>query len=89
MKFPVQQGKKSFKKSLLEKLMEQQEQIAELRQEMRNLVEEAVEKSLGDKYHMIGSTLQDVIVQKKVFFDKGFITREEINAKYEELKAGK
>lgn len=56
---------------------------------MHKLVEEAVERSLGDKYHMIGSTLQDVMVQRKIFMDKGFITRKEINKKYEELKTGK
>lgn len=89
MKFPVQQGKKSFKRAILDQLVEQQKQIGELRSTIRDLIEKEVEKSMGDKYHMIQSTLNDVIVQRKIFMDKGFITREEINAKYEELKAGK
>lgn len=82
-------SKKSFKRALLDQLVEQQKQISELRVEMRKLVEEAVERSLGDKYHMIQSMLNDVIVQKKIFIEKGFITKDEINKKYEELKAGK
>ena len=89
MKFPVQQRKGSFKKILLEKLTEQQRQILELKGLIRELVEKEVEKSLGDKYHMIISTLNDVMVQRKIFIEKGFITRDEINKKYEELKSGK
>ena len=75
-------------------MLDLQKQQFELRKSIaslgiRELVEKEVEKSLGDKYHMITSTLNDVMVQRKIFIEKGFITREEINKKYEELKSGK
>lgn len=84
----VQPSKKSRIAALVEQVVGLQKQMLELRQEIRPLIEREVEKSLGDKYHMIVSTLNDVMVQRKIFIEKGFITRDEIEKKYEELKAG-
>jgi hypothetical protein len=49
-------------------------------------VRKEVEKQLGDKLKMIDAALTDTILQKEVLFEKGLISREEINKKYKELK---
>lgn len=69
--------------------MELRRMVTQFKQTIRAEVEREFEKSASDKLHMISSTLNDVMVQRRIFIDRGFITREEVNKKYEELKAGK
>jgi len=94
MGIQVQRTTEEQMEILMGLMVDLQKQQFELRKSIaslgiRELVEKEVEKSLGDKYHMIVSTLNDVMVQRRIFIEKGFITRDEINKKYEELKAGK
>ena len=94
MGIQVQRTTEEQMEILMGLMVDLQKQQFELRKSIaslgiRELVEKEVEKSLGDKYHMIVSTLNDVTVQRRIFIEKGFITRDEINKKYEELKAGK
>lgn len=80
--------KKSKFDALMGVLIDQQKQIDELRRSLREAVEAEVARNLGDKIHQIESTLTDTMVQRRIFIEKGYITRDEINAKYEELKKG-
>lgn len=57
-----------------------------LKRDMRKLVVEEVTKQFGDKIDMIEGLYREVIIQKKIFQEKGYISQEEINKKYEELK---
>ena len=77
--------KKQFKR-FLENQTKWSKETLGLRRDMRKLIVEEVARELGDKVHMIESTLKDVMMQRKIFEDKGYITKEEINKKYEELK---
>lgn len=81
--------KKPFKQFVLEHLMEQQKQINEIQRTIQELVEKEVATSLGDKIHLMNSTLTDIMVQRRIFIDKGFITREDIKDEYERLKQEK
>ena len=86
MYHPVDQGKKSFKTAVLEQIRDQQRELLELKKSIPELVEKGIEKSLADKYHMITTTLNEIIVQRKIFLEKGLFTMDEIKRKYEELK---
>lgn len=78
--------KKGWRTVLLNNQEQFMERLNKHEKEMQKQIREEVEKELGDKIHMIESTLKDVMVQRKIFIDKGYITREEIDKKYEELK---
>ena len=73
-------------KIVVEHLIEFSKLALSIKKDMRKQIIEEVQKEIGDKIHMIDSALKDVMVQRKVFEDKGYITKEEINKKYEELK---
>lgn len=75
-------------KDLFKQLFELRKDISKVRKELKEEAVKCVEKELGDKIHMIDSTLKDVMVQRKIFIDKGYITREEVNEKYKELQEG-
>lgn len=81
-----QESKKSFKRVVIDNLAETQKRVMSIKKDMRKIIEEEVRKEIGDKIDMINGALTDVIIQKKIFIEKGFITREEIDKKYEELK---
>ena len=78
--------KKGWKTVLLGHQEEFMKRLNKHDREVKKQIIEEVHKEIGDKIHMIESALKDVMVQRKIFVDKGFITREEINKKYEELK---
>jgi len=50
------------------------------------LVLEEVTKQLGDKIDILEGLYKEIIIQKKILQEKGYIDQEEINKKYEELK---
>lgn len=85
-KFPVQQSKKSFKKVVLDHVANTQEQVLSIKKNIRKEVEEAVEKEIGDKIHMINSALDGVIALKEMFIEKGFISREEFNQQMAKMR---
>ena len=57
-----------------------------LKRDMRKLVLEEVTKQLGDKIDILEGLYKEIIIQKKILQEKGYIDQEEINKKYEELK---
>lgn len=67
-------------------LIEFSNKILSIKKDMRKIITEEVMKEIGDKIHMINSALTDVMVQRKIFEDKGYITKEDVKKKYEELK---
>jgi fumarylacetoacetate (FAA) hydrolase family protein len=77
-------------KALVEQVNELQEQLLKLQidmnKEINKRVEEEVAKSFGDKIDMIDASLRESILQKEVLIDKGLMTREEINAKYADMR---
>ena len=85
---PVDRNKhpKSFKEAVLDHLEDTQKRVISIKKDMRKLIVEEVRKEIGDKIDMINGALNEVIIQKKILQEKGLITREEINKKYEELK---
>ena len=89
MKFPVQQGKKSFKAMVIEHMAETQKQVLSIKKDMRKQIEEEVRKEIGDKIDMIEAIYKRTITMQNIWFDKGLITREEISRKYEEIKKKK
>ena len=78
--------KKAWRKILLDHQIMIMKRIRKNRQEMRKEIKKEVEKQFGDKIEMIEGLYKDVIIQKKIFIEKGFIRQEDINKKYEELK---
>ena len=86
MNHPVQQGKKSFKKAVVEHLEETQELVLSIKKDMNKEIEKQLNRRLGDHIKQVEGALTEVILQKKILFDKGLITREELTKKYEELK---
>lgn len=76
---------------LMERYIELSQEVMKLRGEMREYIEQSIYKSFGDKIDMIEGSLRESILHKEIFIEKGFITREEINRKWDELKekAGK
>jgi hypothetical protein len=75
-----------FLKIIMDQNVKLMQEVHSLRKEMADLVRKEVDKALGEKVAMIDGSLQEVIVQKKIFIEKGFITRQELNEKYKELK---
>ena len=93
MKYPVQQGKGNFKKTVIESFGEMREEfnkikadILAMKGDMEIRVEEEVVKNLDGKVEKIDAILTEVILQKEVLIDKGFMTREEMNKKHVELR---
>ena len=87
MKSPVQQTpKKGSVKHLLEMIVEMKEQLNAQRDEMRRQIEAEFVRNYGDKSTLINDALNETIIQKEILIAKGLMTREEINAKYAELK---
>jgi hypothetical protein len=80
-------SKKSKYSMLLEQFEELQHEVRELRQGLGPIIEREVERNLGDKIAMIDGALTETILQKEVLIDLGIVTRDQINAKYEELRA--
>ena len=72
---------------LVEQVGELRKELLGLRAEMRAMVDEAVQKNIGDKIAMIDGALTESILQKEVLIDKGVMTRDEINEKYRDLQA--
>lgn len=75
--------------TLLERCVDLSREVIGLRNEMREFIEQSVGKSFGDKIDMIDASLRESILHKELFIEKGFITRDEINQKWEELREGK
>jgi len=63
------------------------QEILGLRNEMYELVKKQVDKIFADRIDMIEGSLRESIIHKEILIDKGFITRQEVNDKYDELKA--
>jgi predicted transcriptional regulator len=78
---------KRFQRAILENQAELQKEILKLRGEITELVERKVTEALGDKIHIIKSTLNEAIIHKELLIEMGVITREQVNKKYDELKA--
>ena len=77
---------KALIKAVMQQNIELAAEVAKLKSEMRQFVEQEVRKSLGDKIAMIEGSLRESILHKEILIDKGFFTREEVNAKYKELR---
>jgi len=79
-----------IQRSLLKSVMDQNSQllreILSLKKEMHELVRAEVVKAFGDREAMIEGALRESILHKKILMEKGFFTREELEAKYKELK---
>jgi hypothetical protein len=73
-------------KVLLDNIVGFTELTLSVKRDMKKVIEEEVRKVVGDKIDMMEGILTEIIIQKKILQDKGLITREEINKKYEELK---
>ena len=86
---PVNQGKNSFKRAVLENLAETQKQVISIKRDMNEEIERQLNARLGDHIKQVEGALTEVILQKKILFDKGLITREELTEKYEELRRKK
>jgi len=78
--------KKAWRKILFDHQLTIMKRIHKNRREMKKEITREVEKQFGDKIEMIEGLYKDVIIQKKIFIEKGFIRQEDINKKYEELK---
>ena len=57
-----------------------------LKRDMRKLILEEVTKQFDDRKIMLEGLYKEVLLQKACLFDKGLISREDLTAKYEELK---
>lgn len=76
-------------KVVVEHLIEFSRQVLSIKKDMRKIIMEEVTKQFDDRKIMLEGLYREVLLQKKVLMDKGLITREEINKKYEELKKRK
>ena len=79
MKFPVQQGKSSFKRVVLENLAEHRKETAEMKQRLAQLVEAAVDKALETKLPVIEGrlALKEANLVKRLLIEKGILTEKE------------
>jgi len=84
-----QQGKKSFKKALLDGFADTQKEVISIKRDMNEEIEKRINERLGDHIKRLEGLYADVMLQKKIFFDKGLISREELSQKYKELKKKK
>lgn len=84
-------AKKLFEnqKIVVEHLVDFNKRVNSIKKDMRKLIIEEVEKEIGDKIDMIEAIYKRTIVIQNIWFDKGFVTREEIAEKYEEIKKKK
>lgn len=73
---------------IMEELNNLWRELGNIRRNITIEVDAKVAKSFGDKIDMIDAALRESILQKEILIAKGFMTRGEINAKYEELKRG-
>ena len=60
--------------------------MLELERKIGDMIDKKIQVHLGAKIHLIESTLKETILQKEILIEKGYMTRDEINKKYEELR---
>lgn len=77
--------KKGWRKVLLENQEEFAKKLNRHKGEMKQEIAKEVERRLDDYVKRVDGALTEVILQKKILFDKGFITPEELTEKYKEL----
>lgn len=83
VKFPVQQGKKSFKKAVLEHLAETQKDVLSIKKDVRGIIGEEVKKYTDSYMSEVTHIKKEYSIWRKLLIEKGILTRGEIN---EELK---
>lgn len=71
---------------LQKQLFEMRQELGAFRRDMHADITKEVIREFGQRQEMIDGILTDIVVQKECFYDKGYITRDEINKKYQELK---
>ena len=84
-------GKRKLLETLLANQVALEKRFHELGQQINSLrgdIRGEVEKQFGEKIEMIDASLKDSILIKEVFYEKGFLTRQEVTAKYGEMKRG-
>jgi regulator of replication initiation timing len=78
------------KKAIINHFMQEninlRKEISDLRKDMRKMIDDAVNKEIGEKIDMINAALNETILHKEILIEKGLFTRQEINDKYTELK---
>jgi len=89
MVHPIEQGKKSFKRAVIKHMTETQKQVISIKREMNEEIEKRINERFGDHIKRLEGLYADVMLQKKILFEKGLITKEELTKKYEELKKKK
>ena len=84
-------AKRLFKNQeiVVEYLIEFNKQVISIKKDMREIIAEEVTKQFDDKEIMLEELYKQTLLIQKVLMDKGLITREEINKKYEQLKKRK
>ena len=85
---PIDRNKhpKSFQETVLGHLKKERELVISIKRDMRKIIVEEVTKQFDERKIMLEGLYKEVLLQKKILFDKGLITREELTDKYEELK---
>jgi len=75
--------------SLINQIKGFQTEFIKIKRDMNEEIEKQLNARLGDHIKQVEGALTEVILQKKILFDKGLITREELTGKYEELRRKK
>ena len=73
-------------KIIFEYLIGFNRRMISIRKDMRKIIEEEVTKQFDAKKIMLEGLYKDVLLQKACLFDKKLISREDLTAKYKELK---
>ena len=89
MKFPVQQSKKSFKKTVLDHLAETHKDVLSIKKDANKEIERRIEERLGDFVHEVQSALDGVIAMRAIFMRKGYFSQEEYNKEKAEMRKKK
>jgi len=79
--------KKSWRYQIIELLENMQTQINDMKKDMQKDVDKAVDGALAERIVRIDAALTETIIHKEILIDKGYFTRDEANAKLEELRA--
>jgi len=76
-----------FYKQIIQENMKLRKDILGLQNKMYELIRKQVDKIFADRVVMIEGSLRESIIHKEILIEKGFLTRQEVNDKYDELKA--
>ena len=86
MKFPVQQGKKAFKRVIIDHMEETHKRVISIKKDMRKIIEEEVAKQFDAKKIMLEGLYKEILIEKRLLQDQEKITQKDINEMYEKLK---